>query len=68
MSASNYVHILVEAIEAETNKAFLCRLGDGWEEWIPFSQIADYEDYRVGDKDVELSITEWIAKQKGIEI
>lgn len=66
---SNYVHLDFEEIVAETEKAFLVRLGDDLdneEVWLPFSQIADAEDYSVGDKDGTISVTEWIAKEKGI--
>lgn len=66
MGASNYVYITVEEIKAETQKAFLCVI-DGEEYWIPFSQIADAEDFSEGDTDVELAISEWIATEKGIE-
>ena len=62
---SDYVHVEVEKIVKETDSALLCRI-DGKEIWIPLSQIADSDDYREGDEDCEISITEWIAKQKGL--
>jgi len=65
MSASNYVHLDVDLIKAETEKAFLVKIGEE-EHWLPFSQIADHEVYDVGDKDLTLSVTEWIAKQKNL--
>ncbi len=66
MSASNWVHINVERVVKETDAAFLLRLDDGEEHWIPISQISDPEDYQEGDENVSMSITEWIAEQKGI--
>ena len=66
MSASRYVHIEVAEIKRETDAAFLCELEDGEEIWLPKSQIADSEDYNQGDKDFTMSITEWIANQKGL--
>lgn len=68
MSASNYVHIDVEEILRETDAAFYVLLPSGEETWLPKSQIADADDYNKGDKDCTLSITQWIARQKGIEL
>jgi hypothetical protein len=62
---SRYVHVLADKIVKETDKAFLLDVG-GEEIWIPFSQVADYEDYNEGDVDVEIPITEWIANEKGL--
>lgn len=67
MSQSNYVHIDVAKILHETAAAFRVRLEDGTEHWIPKSQIADPDDYDAGDENCTVSITEWIAKQKGLE-
>lgn len=67
MSASGWVHVDVEKIIRETGAAFRARLSDGREVWLPFSQIADADAYAEGDENVTLSITEWIAEQKGIE-
>lgn len=66
MGSSNYVHIHVDEILRQTDKAYLCLI-NGEEVWIPKSQIADAADYDDGDKDLTLSITEFIAKQKGLE-
>jgi len=65
MGQSNWVHIEVEEIVCETDKAFLCRV-DGEEHWFPKSQVSNPEDYEEGDADVTLSITEWIANEKGL--
>jgi hypothetical protein len=67
MSASNYVHLDNCDVIRETENAFLIRY-EGEEIWIPRSQLADADDYAAGDEDVTLSVTEWIAKQKGIEV
>ena len=63
---SNYVHLEVEKIVKETDSAFLLRLEDGEELWIPKSQIADPDDYTEGDEDATISITEWIARERGL--
>lgn len=65
MGASNYVHLQVEKVVAESDKALLLRI-DGEEHWVPLSQIADPDDYQKGDEDVEIAVTEWIANQKGL--
>jgi hypothetical protein len=71
MSASGYVHLECEEIVAETDKAFLCRLGEGedqFEQWVPKSQIADGGDnLSKGDKSVTVSVTEWWAEKNGFE-
>ncbi len=67
MSDSNWVHLDVEMILAETDNAFLVTLNDFLGEfWIPKSQISDPEDYTKGDVDCTISVTKWIAEQKGI--
>lgn len=65
--ADRYVDLEVVEIKAETQKAFLVLLDDDSEHWIPFSQIDGAEKHSAGDKDVVLSITEWIAEEKGLE-
>jgi hypothetical protein len=63
---SNYVHLDVDEIVAETDKALLLRLQDGEEVWIPLSQIANSDDYNVGDSNCTVSVTLWIAEQRGL--
>ena len=64
---SNWVHLDVDEIVSETDNAFLLLIS--YEEiWIPKSQISNPNDYSKGDKNCTISITNWIAKQKGIEI
>lgn len=67
MAFSNYVHLDVAKIKRETDAAFRLRLEDGTEYWIPKSQIADPDDYKEGDENCTVSVTEWIAEQKGIK-
>jgi hypothetical protein len=66
MSASRFVHLDVEEVLRVTDKALLLRV-DGEDVWIPLSQIDDAGQYEQGDHDVTVSVTEWIAKQKGLE-
>lgn len=66
MSRSGYVHVEVEKITAETDKAFAMTI-DGEQHWIPKSQMADPDDYEVGDEEVTVSISEFIAEQKGLD-
>ena len=66
MRASNWVHLEVEEILKETPKAFYLFIdGEGY--WIPKSQIADPENYSEGDVNATVSVTEWIADEKGLE-
>jgi hypothetical protein len=66
MAASNYVHLDVDEILRETDKAFLVLTDEGEEVWLPKSHVADPDDYAEGDTNCTLSITEWLAKQKGL--
>lgn len=65
MSASNYVHLEGVNIKRETGLAFLIEY-EGEECWIPKSHVADADDYAEGDLDRSLSISEWIAQEKGL--
>jgi hypothetical protein len=62
-----WVHLEVEEILKETDNAFLLILRD-WEGefWIPKSQVSDSGDYEEGDVDCTISVTEWIANEKGL--
>lgn len=66
MSQSGYVHLEDCRVVHETEDAFLIEY-EGEEHWIPRSQVADPDTYESGDEGVTISVTEWIAKQKGIE-
>lgn len=65
MGNKNWIHIDVDEIVRETEKAFLLRIDDE-EVWIPKSQISNPEDYAEGDTNCTVSITDWIANQKGL--
>ena len=67
MSNSNWVHLDVDKIVHETDSAFLLRLQDGEEIWMPKSQIDNPDIYQTGDEDLTISVTEWIAREKGLE-
>lgn len=60
-------HILIDfnKIIKETDKALLVRF-NGRQDWVPKTQIADARDYREGDVDGMISLTEWIANEKGL--
>ena len=68
MGSSNYVHVDVDEIVRVTDKALLVRIDDE-QIWLPLSQIADAGDYdfQAGDQELSLSVTEWIAREKGLE-
>ena len=65
MSSSRYVHLDVDLILKRTDKALLLRVGDA-EHWIPLSQIADADDFEEGDENCTVSITDWIANERGL--
>lgn len=65
MTASGYIHLDVSEIKRVTEKAMLVRV-DGEEHWLPLSQVADADDYNEGDVNCTVSITEWIAREKGL--
>lgn len=64
----SWVYIAVEKIERVTDKAFLVRTEQGEKHWIPYSHVSpeDRDDYEEGDIDLEMPVTEWLAKEKGL--
>lgn len=69
MSVSGWVHIDVLLIRKATDKAILCAVdGVDGEHWIPLSQICDPDDYEEGMENCTMSVTEWIAREKGFEV
>lgn len=68
MPESSYRHLPVEMIVQETDKAFLITsdLIEGTY-WIPKSQIADVEDYKKGDVNVTISVTEWFIDKEQLQ-
>ena len=72
MSRSSYVHLEGCTLSALTTKAALV-VYDGEQHWIPLSQLAPGEEEKLHKIELKreeftLSITEWIAAQKGIEV
>lgn len=65
MSATQWVHLDVDRIVAETDKALLLLI-DGEEFWIPLNQISDPDDYLLGIVDCTVTVTRWIAEKKGL--
>ena len=65
MGMSQWVHLDDVSVMNITERAVLI-LYDGCQHWIPKSQIDEPERLSTGDG-YTLSITEWIANQKGIE-
>lgn len=63
----NYIHVEFDSVKRVTEKA-VCFVIDGQDVWIPISQIhpSDQDNYEDGDQDGSVSITEWIAGQKGL--
>lgn len=49
----------------ETENAILIELDDGTSTWIPFSQV-DRIVREPNGIDIEITISRWIAKQKGL--
>ena len=64
---SRWVHILIVEILRATDGAFLVLLDDDREVWIPRSQVDDHFAYGEGDRDITLSVTQWIANEKNLE-
>jgi hypothetical protein len=67
MNTSRWHYLRVEEVVGETPKAFLLQLESKLEAiWMPKSQMAHPEDCEVGDYDVDIAVTEWIAMEKGL--
>lgn len=62
-----FVHVDFDSVKAVTERAILFVI-EGEEVWIPLSQIAeaDRDQYEGGDGEGSVSITDWIANQKGL--
>ncbi len=67
MPASSWVHLEGCTVLRVTEKALLVEYSDS-EFWLPLSQIdpESRDQYEEGDEDVTVSVTEWLAKQKGL--
>jgi hypothetical protein len=78
--ADRWVHLDVRRIIRETDAAFLVLIPsdeydgdpetalacDCDEVWLPKSQISEPDDYAAGDENLTISVTAWIAEQKGL--
>lgn len=62
----SWVYATADEIKKVTEKALLADFG-GEEIWLPLSQLEDQDRYEEGDCDITIGMSEWIAKQKGIE-
>lgn len=65
MSHSGWVHLEKCVVRRLTDKAALVEY-EGERVWIPLSQIADPDDLEAGPDEVTVSVTDWIADQKGL--
>lgn len=61
-----YILVPVDKVVAATDMALLLEV-DGEEYWVPKSQMEDPDEFVRGDRNVEIFMTEWIAKQKGLD-
>lgn len=66
MGQSNWVYLNNCHVIGDTDKAILVEYDDE-EVWLPRSQIDDGDKYETGDADVTLAVTEFIAREKGLE-
>lgn len=66
MGASNWVHLENCDVVRLTERAVLVKY-DGATVWLPLSQIDDPDRLEEGDKGITVSITEWLANEKGLE-
>lgn len=61
-----YVHLEDVRVLKDTGKAFLIEYGEE-QYWIPRACVANPGDYEEGEGGYTMSVTESIAKDKGIE-
>jgi hypothetical protein len=66
VGASNWIHLDVAAVLRLTDKAMHVELEDGELVWLPLSQVDEADKFEAGDKNLTVSITEWLAKEKGL--
>ncbi len=66
MGQSQWVHLEDCEVKRVTDKALLVEY-DGEEVWLPISQVSEGDKYEEGDV-CTISVTEWIAKQKGWKV
>jgi hypothetical protein len=66
MPASNWVHLEECKILSVRGKAIQIEY-QHQRIWLPKSQISEPELFQEGDYPITVSITEWIAAEKGLE-
>jgi hypothetical protein len=66
VSRSGYADVDVDAVLAETQLAFLLEIR-GDRVWVPKSHVRDAHVYSKGERDVVMSLSEWMCDQKGID-
>jgi hypothetical protein len=62
----DWVYVDADKIVKITDKAMLVLI-DGQEVWLPLSQLHEVERYAEGDEDITIAMSDWLAKQKGLE-
>ena len=69
MGSTSWVHLDNCDIIAVTETAVLIEY-EGERHWMPLSQMPreDADRFAAGDEDVTVTVSDWIAKQKGIEV
>lgn len=62
-----YVIITVSEVKVETNGAFLFKMENGSEHWVPKSQIEEPDEgIGKGETDIEVSVEKWFADREEI--
>jgi len=67
MSQSGYVYLEDCTIKSISDAAIEV-VYEGERIWFPKSQMQDFDRLEKGDENVTVCVTEWIAKQKNIEV
>jgi len=68
VSAGRFVYLEDVTVKRLTDRAVLVEW-DGEEYWLPLSQLEENGDnLRAGESGYTLGLTEWICKQKGIDV
>lgn len=65
MGYSSWTHLDGCDVLARTDKALLVRY-DGEEFWLPLSQVSDPDTHKAGDRNVTVSVSDFIADKLGL--